>query len=111
MNTFIRKGLTVAGIAAIVLIVYQFFFHFWPSYPAWGWNARFFGPRVFPAFPILGLVIVVGLGLAMVKLISQAFNSRPNPQKIELTFCPFCGRDLRWAESKSLTSVQSPPKT
>jgi hypothetical protein len=112
MNTFIRRGLTVVGIAAVVLIFYQIFFHFWAYYPAWGWKFRpFLGPRIFPGFPFLGLLIMVGLGIAMVKFISQMLNSRPGPQKMDLTFCPFCGRDLRWAESKSLPSVQSPPNT
>jgi uncharacterized membrane protein len=111
MNTFIRRGLTVVGIAAVVLIVYQFFFHFWAYYPAWGWNFRYLGPRIFTGFPLLGLLIMVGLGFAMVKLISHLFSSRSGPQKIELTFCPFCGRDLRWAESKSSTIEQSPPNT
>lgn len=104
MNTFIRRGLTVLGIAALALIAYQFFFQFWPYYPVWRWNFRYLGLRVFHGFPFLGLLVMVGLGFAMIKFILQMFNNRSGPQKMELTFCPFCGKDLRRAESKSSTS-------
>jgi len=64
MNTFIRRGLTVLGIAALALIAYQFFFQFWPYYPVWRWNFRYLGLRVFHGFPFLGLLVMVGLGFA-----------------------------------------------
>lgn len=111
MSNLVRRGLIVLGIAAVALIAYQVFFHFWPHHPAWGWSFRYWGLRAFPGFPLLGFLIMVALGFAMVKIISQVFSSRSGSQKIEWTYCPFCGRDLRWAESKSPTIDQPPSKT
>lgn len=95
MSNLVRRGLTVAGIAAVALLAYQIFFHYWPHHPVWGWGFRYWGPRVFPGFPLPGLLIMVALGFLGAKLILQTSKSRAPQPALETTFCPYCGRDLR----------------
>ena len=95
MKTLFRWGLIVAGIAVLVGIIYNMFFHIRPFYPMWGWRYHYFGPRMWPVFPLFGLLILFVAGLLIAKYFFQALRDSSMPKKDELAFCPHCGKDLR----------------
>jgi hypothetical protein len=105
MKTFFRCGLIIAGIAVVAFIVDRLFFHFWPLYPFWGWRVHSFGPRIWPAFPLFGLLILAVAGILIAKYFFQALRDSSVPKKEELTFCPYCGKDLR--KEKAIPEVQA----
>ena len=94
MKTFFRWGLVVAGIAVLVGIIYNIFFHISPFYPMWGWRYHSFGPRIWPVFPLFGLLILIVAGILIAKYFFQALRDSSMPKKEELIFCPSCGKDL-----------------
>jgi len=103
MKTFFRWGLIVAGIAVLVGIIYNhnFFFHISPLYPFGGLRFHYFGPRIWPAFPLFGLLILSVAGILIAKYFFEALRDSSMPKKDELAFCPYCGRDLRNGEPTS----------
>lgn len=109
MKTFFRWGLIVAGILVIVGIIYRVFFHIWPFYlplyPMWGWRYHYFGPRIWPAFPLLGLFILFVAGILIAKYFFQPLRNSSVSRKDDLTFCPYCGKELR--QSRTVTEVKA----
>ena len=101
MKTFLRWGLIVGGISVIVFIIGNFFFHFWPLYPIWGWKFHYFGPRMMIGFPFIGLLLIAVMGLILVRTLFQSSSIPSRSRNKELFFCPHCGRDLRHGESTS----------
>jgi len=99
MKTFFRWGLIVLGVAVLVGIIYSFFFRIWLHYPIWGWRFHSFGPRIWPAFPLFGLLILSVAGILIAKYFFQALRGSSMPKKDELAFCPYCGKDLRKEEA------------
>ena len=106
MKTFFRWGLVVAGIAVVVLIFYQFFFHFGPLYPFWGWRFHYFGPRIWPVFPLFGMLILFVAGILIAKYFFQALRDSSISKKDELSFCPYCGKDLKQGRAISEAQVE-----
>ena len=104
MKTFFRWGLIVAGIAVLVGVIYNIFFHIWPFYPFWGWKYSHFGPRIWPVFPVVGLLIMFVAGILIAKYFFQALKDSSLPKKDELAFCPFCGKDL--TQDRAISGVQ-----
>jgi len=105
MKTFFRWGLIVAVILVVVGVIYNIFFHVWPFYPMWGWRYHSFGPRIWPVFPFLGMLILMVAGLLIAKYFFQALRDSSMPRKDELTFCPYCGKGLR--QGKTISEVQA----
>jgi len=105
MKTFFRWGLIVAGIAVLVGVIYNIFFHIWPFYPFGGWRFHYFGLRMWPAFPLFGIFILFLAGIIIAKYFFQALKDSSLPKKEELLFCPFCGKDLR--QGKALSEIQA----
>jgi len=81
MKTFFRWGLIVAGIAVLVGVIYNIFFHIWPFYPFWGWRYSHFGPRIWPVFPLVGLLILFVAGILIAKYFFQALRASSMPKK------------------------------
>jgi len=105
MKNTIRWGLIVAGIAVVAFIVDRLFFHFWSLYPIWGWRFHYFGPRMWPIFPLFGLLILSVAGILIAKCFFQALRTLSMPQKDELSFCPYCGKDLR--QGRTISEIQA----
>jgi hypothetical protein len=107
MKTFFRWGLIVLGVAVLIGIIYnyKFFFHIWPLYPFGGWRFHYFGPRMWPAFPLFGLLILFVAGILISKYFFQALRDSSVPKKEELFFCPFCGKDLR--QGRAISEIQA----
>jgi hypothetical protein len=101
MKTFFRWGLIVVGVA---VLVYNIFFHIWPLYPFWGWRVHYFGPRMWSAFPLFGLLILFVAGILIAKYFFQALRDSSMPKKDELASCPYCGKDLR--QGRAISEVQ-----
>jgi H+/Cl- antiporter ClcA len=104
MKTFFRWGLIVAGIAVLAGIIYNIFLHIWPLHPFWGWRVHYFGPRIWPVFPLFGLLILFVAGILVAKYFFQALRDSSMPKKDELASCPYCGRDLR--RGRAISEVQ-----
>ena len=104
MKTFFRWGLIIAGIAVFAFIVDRLFFHFWSLYPFGGWRFHYFGPRMWPIFPLFGLLILSVAGILIAKYFFQALRDSAMPKKDELAFCPYCGKDLR--QGRAISEVQ-----
>jgi len=94
MKTFFRWGLIVAGIVVVVGVIYGIFFHSWPFYPMWGWRYHSFGPRMWPVFPFFGMLILFVAGILIAKYFFQALRDSSISKKDELSFCPYCGKEL-----------------
>jgi len=105
MKNTIRWGLIVAGIAAVAFIVDRLFFHFWSLYPIWGWRHHYFGPRIWPAFPFVGLLILFMAGILIAKCFFQALRDSSMLRRDELAFCPYCGKDLR--KEKAISEIKA----
>ena len=104
MKTLFRWGLIVVGVAVLVGIIYNIFFHIWPFYPMWGWRYHYFGPRIWPAFPLFAMLILFVAGILIAKYFFQALRDSSMPKKDELAFCPYCGKDLR--QGRAISEVQ-----
>jgi uncharacterized membrane protein len=104
MKTFFRWGLIVAGILVLVGTIYKVFFHIWPFYPMGGWRFHSFGPRMWPVFPLVGMLILVVAGILVAKYFFQALRDSSISRKDELTFCPYCGREI--SQMKTIPEVQ-----
>jgi len=104
MKNTMRWGLFIAGISILFLFFYYFFFPFWPLHPSFGWRVHSFGPRIWPAFPLFGMLILIVAGTLIAKYFFQALRDSSMPKKDELAFCPHCGRDLR--QGRAISEVQ-----
>jgi len=114
MKNGMRWGWIVAVMAGLISILYYFGFPFWPPYFFWGWGYRSFGPRMGPAFPLFGLLILILLGFVLARLFSATSGRASHPPEEGWTFCPHCGGDLRQAgkaEKKKGEPDVSLPKT
>jgi len=100
-----RWGLIVAGVAVLVGVIYKVFFHIWPFYPFWGWRYHSFGPRIWPVFPFFGILILFVAGILIAKYFFQALRDSSISKKDELTFCPYCGKDLR--KEKAIPEIKA----
>ena len=105
MKNTMRWGLIVAGVAVLVGIIYNIFFHIWPFYPFWGWRYHSFGPRIWPIFPFSGLLVLFVAGILIAKYFFQALRDSSMPKKDELAFCPYCGKDLK--KEKTIPEIQA----
>jgi len=105
MKTFLRWGLIVLGVAVLVGIIYNIFFHIWPLYPFWGWRFHYFGPRMWPVFLFFGILILSVAGILIAGYFFKALRDSSISKKDELTFCPYCGKDLR--KEKAIPEVQA----
>jgi hypothetical protein len=105
MKTFFRWGLVVAGIAVLVGIIYNIFFHIWPFYSMWGWRYHYFGPRIWPVFPLFGMLILIVAGILVAKYFFQALRDSSMPKKDELIFCPYCGKGL--SQEKAIPEIKA----
>jgi len=95
MKNTVRWGFFIAGIGIIFLFFYYFLFPFWPLNSSLGWRVHSFGPRIWPVFPFFGILILFVAGLLIAKYFFQALRDSSISKKDELTFCPYCGKDLR----------------
>jgi hypothetical protein len=102
MKTFFRWGLIVTGIVIIVGIIYKLFSHIWPFYPfvypMWGWRYHSFGPRIWPIFPFFGMLILIIAGVLIAGYFFKTLRESTKFRKEDLTFCPYCGRELKSGE-------------
>jgi hypothetical protein len=105
MKTFFRWGLIVAGILVLVGVIYKVFFHFWPFYSMGGWRYHTFGLRMWPAFPFFGMLILMVAGILIAKYFFQALRDSSIFRKDELTFCPYCGKDLK--QDRTISEIQA----
>jgi len=103
MKTFFRWGLIVAGIGVLIGVIYNLFFHIWPFYPMGGFRDHYLGPRMWPVFPFLGMLILILAGILIAKCFFQAVRDSSLTRKDDLTFCPYCGKDLR--QGKTISEV------
>jgi len=95
MKNGMRWGWVVIVVAGLLLTFYFLGFPFWPPYFLGGWGYRSFGPRMWPAFPLFGLLLLIVLGSILVRLLSPASRRPSLPPGEGWTFCPHCGGDLR----------------
>jgi hypothetical protein len=95
MKNGMRWGWVVIVVAGLLLTLYYLGFSFWPSYFFWGGGYRSFGPRIWPAFPFFGLLVLIVLGFVLVRLISPRSRRASLPPDEGWTFCPHCGGNLR----------------
>jgi hypothetical protein len=95
MKNGMRWGWVVIVVAGLLLTLYYLGFPFWPPYFFWGGGYRSFGPRIGPAFPLFGLLVLIVLGFVLVRLISPSSGRASLPPGEGWTFCPYCGGDLR----------------
>jgi len=105
MKTFFRWALIIAGIAVLVGIIYNIFFHTWSLHPFWGWKYHSFGPRIWPIFPFSGLLILAVAGILIAKYFFQALRDSSVSKKNELVFCPYCGKDLK--QDRTISEIQA----
>ena len=90
-----RWGFFLAGIAILFIFFHYFIFPFGLFHSSLGWRYHYFGPRIWPVFPLFGLLILFVAGILIAKYFFQALRDSSISKKDELTFCPYCGRDLR----------------
>ena len=105
MKTFFRRGLIIAVIVVLVGIIYNIFFHTWPFYSMWGLRYHYFGPGMWPVFPFFGMLILFVAGILIAKYFFQALRDSSISTKDQLTFCPYCGKDL--SQGKTISEVQA----
>lgn len=95
MKNGLRWGWVVIVVAGLCMTLYYFGFPFRPPYFFGGWGYRSLGPRMWPAFPLFGLLILILLGFILARLFSETSGRASLPPEEGWTFCPHCGRDLR----------------
>ena len=105
MKTVMRWGFFIAGLGILFLFVYYFFFPFWPLHPSFGWRFHYFDPRMWPVFPFFGMLILIVAGILIAKYFFQALRDSSISKKDDLTFCPYCGKDL--SQGKTISEVQA----
>jgi len=109
MKKSFRFVLTAVIIIGMILVVYYLGLRFWPFYPPlypmWGWRFHYFGTRMWPVFPFFGMLILIVVGILVAKYFVQALRDSSISKKDELTFCPYCGKDLM--QGKIIPEVQS----
>ncbi len=90
------RWILVAIVAAgLFLTFYYFGFAFWHPYYFGAWGYRSFGPRIFPAFPFFGVLVLIVLGFILARLLFSTSRRASTSPDEQWTFCPHCGRDLR----------------
>jgi len=100
MKNAMRWGFFIAGIAILFWIFFHYFaLPFRPFNPSIGWKVHYFGPRIWPVFPLVGLLILSVAGILIAKYFFQALRESSMPRKDEQSFCPYCGKDLRKEEA------------
>ena len=104
MKNVMRWGFFLAGIAILFIFIHYFFFPFWPLHSSFGWRYHYFGTRIWPALPLLGLLILSLAGILIAKYFFQALRDSSMPKKDELASCPYCGKDLR--QDRAISEVQ-----
>jgi len=87
------------------LISLLFLLSLWPLHPSSGWRYSHIGPRMWPAFPFFGMLILIVAGILVAKYFFQALRDPSISKKDELTLCPYCGKDLR--QSKIIPEAQA----
>ena len=95
MKNGTRWGLVVIVVAGLFLTFYYLGFPFRRPYFFGGWGYRSFGPRMWPAFPFFGLLVLIILGFVLVRLLSPRSRRPSLPPDEGWIFCPHCGGDLR----------------
>jgi len=105
MKNTIRWGFFLAGIGILFLFFYYFILPFWSLHSSSGWRYSHIGPRMWPAFPFFGMLILIVAGILVAKYFFQALRDPSISKKDELTLCPYCGKDLR--QSKIIPEVQA----
>jgi len=105
MKNSVRFGLMAIFIIGLILVIYYLGLRFWPFYSMLGWRYHYFGPRIWPAFPLLGLFILFVAGILIAKYFFQALRNSSVSRKDDLTFCPYCGKELR--QSRTVTEVKA----
>jgi hypothetical protein len=105
MKNAVRWGFFLAGIAILFIFIHYFFFPFWPVHSYFGWRVHSFGPRIWPVFPFFGMLILISAGILIAKCFFQALRDSSISRKDELTFCPYCGKDLK--QDKTIPEVQA----
>ena len=103
MKNGTRWGLVAIVVAGLFLAFYYFGFFSWPPYFFWGWGYRSFGPRMWPAFPFFGVLVLIVLGFILVRLPSPISRRPSLPPDEGWTFCPHCGGDLRQVGKREMT--------
>ena len=106
MKKSLRFVLAAVIIIGMILVVYYLGLRFWPFYTMWGWRVHSFGPRIWPVFPLFGLLILFVAGILIAKYFFQALRDSSMIKKDELAFCPHCGRDLRQGRAISEAQVE-----
>lgn len=95
----------VAGSLVVVGVIYYIFSHIWPFYPMWGGRFHSLGPRMWPVFPFFGMLILFVAGILIAKYFFQALRDSSASKKDELSFCPYCGKNLK--QGKTIPEVQA----
>ncbi|MGQ9693986.1 MAG: hypothetical protein ACUVWV_04495 [Thermodesulfobacteriota bacterium] len=103
MKNGMRWGLAFVVVAGLFFVFYYMGFPFWPPYFFGGWGYRSFGPRMWPAFPFFGLLVLIILGFVLVRLIFASSGRASLPSDGGWTFCPHCGGDLRQGDKAERT--------
>lgn len=108
MKTFWRWGLVVAGLAVLVGIIYNIFFHLWPFYPMWGWRFHYFGPKIWPIFPFFGMLMLILGGILILNSIFRPKGATVSKER-RRSFFPFWGSDLKasLANTRGIASGRS----
>ena len=105
MKNVMRSGFFIAGLGILFLFVYYFFFYFWPLHSPFDVRFHYFGPRMWPVFPFFGMLILIVAGILIAKCFFQALRNSSISRKDDLTFCPYCGKDLK--QDKTIPEVQA----
>jgi len=106
MKNTIRWGFFLTGIGILFLFFYYFILPFWPLHPSSGWRYSHIGPRIWPAFPFFGMLILFAAGILIAKYFFQALRDSSISKKDELSFCPYCGKDLKQGRAISEAQVE-----
>jgi hypothetical protein len=101
MKTVMRWGFFIAGSSILFLSGYYLVFPFWPLHFSFGWRYSHIGPRMWPFFPFLGMLILFVAGILIAKYFFQALRDSSISKREELTFCPYCGKDLKQGKSNN----------
>ena len=95
MKNSLRVGLAAIFIGGMILVFYYFGFRFLPFYHLGGWRFHYFGPRMWPVFPLLGMLSLIVAGILIAKYFFQALSGSSICRKDGATFCPYCGKDIK----------------
>jgi hypothetical protein len=104
MKNVMRWEFFFAGIAILLIFFHYFIFPFGPFHSSLGWRFHYFGPRIWPIFPLFGLLILFVAGILTAKYFFQALRDASMLRRDELAFCPYCGKDLR--QGRAISEVQ-----